>query len=146
MPMTNLFLIARIAGQRIALDAACIDSVVNVDAVTPVPMAPAHVSGLAALRSRVITIVDCRAALGLDAAPRADVKRTVVVTLDGHQYGLVVDQVDDVCVIPGAAAPVRARLGPGWAGAARGMLDHEGESILMLDPAAMVAGPAALAA
>ena len=145
MPMKDLYLIARLAGQRIALDAACIDSVVKVDGVTPVPMAPGHVTGLAALRSRVITIIDCRAALVLDAAPRADVRRSVVVTLDGHQYGLVVDQVDDVCVIPGGTAPVRAPLGPGWAGAARGMLDHEGESILMLDPAAMVAGPAALA-
>ena len=146
MPMTHLYLIARIAGQRIALDAACIDSVVNVDAVTPVPMAPAHVTGLAALRSRVITILDCRAALGLEAAPRADVRRAVVVSLDGHQYGLVVDQVDDVCMIPGGAAPVRARLGQGWAQAARGMLDHEGESILLLDPAALVSGTAALAA
>ena len=86
------------------------------------------------------------AALVLDAAPRADVRRSVVVTLDGHQYGLVVDQVDDVCVIPGGAAPVRARLGRGWADAAHGMLDHAGESILLLDPAALVRGPQARAA
>ena len=144
--MQHLYLVARIAGQRIALEAACIDSVVNVDAVIPVPRAAAHVAGLAALRSRVITMIDCRVALGLEAAPRADVKRTVVVTLDGHRYGLVVDQVEDVCTILGGAAPMRARLGQGWSAATVGMLDHEGATLLLLDPRAIVAGIAAIAA
>lgn len=144
--MKDLYLIATLSGQRIALDAACIDSVVNVAAIMPVPLAPPHITGLAALRSRVITMVDCRIALALDPAPQADVKRTIVVNLDGHQYGLIVDQVEDVCAIAGGIAPVQARLGKGWAQMTKGMLDHEALSILLLDPLAIVTGPLAIAA
>ena len=144
--MKNLYLIASLSGQRIAISAAYIDSVVNVAVITPVPMAPPHVCGLAALRSRVITMVDCRTALSLDSAPQADVKRTVVVNLDGHQYGLVVDHVDDVCQIEGAAVPIRTRLDHGWSRAALGMLDLEGLSILLIDPVAMIAGSVTMAA
>ncbi|MBB5687156.1 chemotaxis protein CheW [Sphingobium boeckii] len=144
--MKNLYLIASLSGQRIAFDVACVDSVVNVAAITPAPLAPPHVCGLAALRSRVITMIDCRTALALDSGPKPDVKRTIVVNLDGHQYGLIVDQVEDVCAIAGGTAPVRARLGKGWARAAIGMLDHEGQSILLLDPAVVVSGSVAVGA
>lgn len=146
--MNDLYLIAQIAGQRIALATETVDSVVHVAHTTTVPLAPPHLLGLAALRSRVITMIDARAALGLE--PDKDAKdatrTTVVVNLDGHQYGLVVDAVEDVCAIPEPPSPVRSRLGAGWARASLGLLDHEGVSLLLIDPAALVAGPAAIAA
>lgn len=145
--MNDLYLIADIAGQRIALAADSIDSVVHVAKTTAVPLAPPHLLGLAALRSRVITMIDSRAALGLEAAgAQTATLTTVVVNLDGHQYGLVVDHVEDVCGIAGSPAPLRARLGAGWARASSGMLDHEGASILLVDAAILVAGQEAMAA
>jgi purine-binding chemotaxis protein CheW len=136
----TLYLIAELDGQRIAIEAAHIDSVVHVARVTPVPLMPPHLLGLAALRSRVITMIDCRAALGLMPVPAARLLVAVVVDVEGHQYGLTVDRVEDVREIEGAPSPVRARLGAGWAAAARGVIDDGEASLLLLDPAALVAG------
>jgi len=142
----TLYLVFELGGQRVAIASEIVDSVVHVVDIVPAPLAPPHIAGLAALRSRVITMVDARAALGLEPVTGAGVRVTVVVTLDGHQYGLIVDRVDDVCAIPGDPAPVRARLGAGWSRAASAMLEHDGASLLLLDPAALIAGARAEAA
>ena len=50
--MNQLLLIVSIAGSRVALPAAAVESVVELEALIPVPRAPAHIAGLSALRSR----------------------------------------------------------------------------------------------
>jgi len=148
--MDMLYLIVSIAGQRVALPADHVESVVEIDMVTPVPLVAPHVAGLAALRSRVLTIVDTRAALELeDAAGAAQAgagDQAVVVTVDGHLYGLLVDEVEDVVARPGGIEPLRVAPGAGWSRVARGMVEIAGDVLLLLDPAAIVAGPCALAA
>lgn len=145
--MNTLFLIARIGGQRLALSADVVQSVVEIESITPVPLTPPHIRGLSALRSRTLTIVDSVVALGLEARPAAaEPIEAIVVTVDGHLYGLLVDRVDDVVTIATPARPIRARMDAGWARAALGMLDHDGDTVVLLDPAVLVAGPAALAA
>jgi purine-binding chemotaxis protein CheW len=138
--MDDLKLIARVAGQSIAIPASTIESVVEIDAITPVPLAPAHVAGLAALRSRVLTVIDTYAALGIEAAPLSQERQAVVVTIDGHLYGLLVDEVEDVVTVEGEAATIHAGVGAGWAAAALGLVDVEGRSMLLLDPARLVSG------
>jgi hypothetical protein len=75
--MDDLKLIARIAGQDVALSAEAIESVVEIDAITPVPLAAAHIAGLAALRSRVLTLIDTYAALELGRSPRDGVMQAI---------------------------------------------------------------------
>lgn len=138
--MDKLYLIASIADQPVAIRAALVESVVDVGAIAPVPLAPAHVAGLAALRSKVLTVISCEAALGLDSGARG-ASRVVVVNVDGHHYGLLVASIEDARVIDMAPQPIRARLAPGWARVALGMLDYDGDSILLIDPERLVAGP-----
>ena len=144
--MDNLYLIVEIGGQRVALPADHVESVVELESVTPVPLVARHVAGLSALRSRVLTIIDSRASLELEAASLTGMFQAVIVTVEGHMYGLLVDQVDDVVAPSGAVQRVRVALGHGWARVALGMVDLAGETLLLLDPAALVAGPPALAA
>lgn len=146
--MNDLFLVAVIAGERVVLAAADVESVVEIDAITPVPRVADHVAGLAALRSRVLTMIDCRTALGLGTSPRQGVLPAVVVTVDGHGYGLLVDQVEDVASVEGEAMSIRAALQPGWAEAAIAMVTVAGDAMLLVDPAVFVAGrgPAAMSA
>lgn len=144
--MESLKLIARIAGQRIALSADAIESVVEIESITPAPLAPSHIAGLAALRSRVLTIIDSYATLELGRAPRDGLLQAIVVTIDNHLYGLLVDEVEDVAEIGGDPAPLHAGLARGWSHAALGLVEHEGRAILLLDAARMVAGPALIAA
>ncbi|TVV71612.1 chemotaxis protein CheW [Sphingomonas solaris] len=141
--MTALHLIVRIAGQQVALPAGPVDSVIRIDTISPVPCVPSHIAGLVALRSRVLTIVDCLDSLGLGRSLRTGVQCAVAVTIDGHRYGLLVDAVLDVVTIAEAPRPVDLALSPGWARAACGLVEHDGAALLLLDPAALVAGPAA---
>jgi purine-binding chemotaxis protein CheW len=135
-------LIVRLAGEKVAFPAAEIESVVEIEALTPVPRAAAHVAGLTALRSRVLTVIDCLASLepGRNGADR---REAVVVVADGHPYALLVDGVEDVVEASGEVRPVRTALGAGWRRISRGSIEAEGNLLLLLDLAALIAGPAA---
>jgi purine-binding chemotaxis protein CheW len=143
--MATLLLIIRLAGERVALPAAEIESVVEIEALTPVPRAAAHVAGLAALRSRVLTVIDCRASLEA-GRHEGDGGDAVVVVADGHPYALLVDGVEDVVEASGETRPVRTALKGGWRRVAKGIVDAGGDLLLLLDPAALIAGPSSGAA
>jgi len=138
--MEKLYLIATIAGQSVAIRASLVESVVDLGAIAPVPLAPPHVSGLAALRSKVLTVICCECSLRL-AETRQTQRRAVVVSIDGHHYGLLVGSIDDARVIDEPPQPIRGRLEAGWARVALGMLEYEGEALLLIDPEQIIAGP-----
>lgn len=138
--MEKLYLIATIAGQPVAIRASLVDSVVDLDAVAPAPLARPHVAGLAALRSKVLTVISCERSLGL-AEGLMPSRRAVVVSIDGHHYGLLVGSIEDACTIDEAPQPIRARLEPGWARVAIGMLEYHDDALLLIDPERIVAGP-----
>lgn len=141
----TLVLIVRLAGQRVAIPAADVASVVELDPTTPVPCAPVHIAGLAALRSRVLTVVDGRRAIGMKAAAH-DSREAVVIDLDSHHYAITVDAVDDVIEAAEQTPAARMPLGDGWARIAAGFVEAEGDMLLLVDVAALVAGPDAAAA
>jgi purine-binding chemotaxis protein CheW len=143
--MTQLLLIVRLAGERVALPAADVEAVVEIEGLTPVPRAAAHVAGLAALRSRVLTVIDCVASLE-PGRSGADGRDAVVVVTDGHPYALLVDAVEDVVEASGDVRPPRTALGGGWSRVAKGTVDAEGDLLLLVDLHALIAGPAAQAA
>lgn len=138
--MDKLYLIATIAGQPIAIRSSLVDSVVDLGAVAPVPLAPPHVAGLAALRSKVLTVISSEWSLGLTTGKAAG-RRAVVVNIDGHYYGLLVSSIDDARIIDQQPEPIRGRLEAGWERVALGMLEHEGEALLLIDPERLIAGP-----
>ncbi|HUG45259.1 MAG TPA: chemotaxis protein CheW [Sphingomicrobium sp.] len=145
--MNELLLIVTIAGQRVALPAAAVESVVELDTLIPVPRAAAHVAGLSALRSRVLTVIDCMRSLDLGTSDRSDgIREAAVVELDGHHYALTVDVVEDVVEAAGDPSPVRAAMGPGWERVSKGMVETEAGPLLLVDVAALIAGPQARAA
>ena len=70
--MNELLLIVSIAGSRVALPAAAVESVVELESLIPVPRAPDHLAGLSALRSRVLTVIDCQRSLELGSTDLND--------------------------------------------------------------------------
>lgn len=142
--MDALFLICSIAGQRVALPADNVESVVEIDCITPIPLVARHVAGLFALRSRVLTIIDSIAALEQGVTEITEAMQAVIVGRDGHPYGLLVEQVEDV--VTSTIAPTRAALSDGWARAAKGVIEYDGKALLLIDPAVLIAGPTAIAA
>ncbi len=136
----NLYLVARVGGTRVAFRSAEVESVVVVRNVTPVPAAPPHIIGLFALRSRVITLVDAGLSVGESGIGTPEGRKTVVAERGGHAYGIIVDQVDDVVFIEEDEFPVRGKLAPGWAGVAASMIDHDNQTLLVVDTNALVQG------
>jgi purine-binding chemotaxis protein CheW len=143
--MAELLLIVRLAGERVAFRAADVDSVVEIDAITPVPGAAPHVSGLAALRSRVLTVIDCALSFDPEARPCAQSREAVMAVVDGHPYALLVDGVEDVVEATGDRQPAGALRG-GWRRVGIGTVEAAGDLLLLVDIEALVAGPLSKAA
>ena len=135
--MSDLFLIAHIAGRGVAIDAAQVDSVVDIGEIVAVPRAEAFVRGLAALRSRVVTVIDTGIALGLAPTPDA-MRRAVITIVDGHHYAILVDSVEDVA--PFARLPLSSGLAlrGGWASVGTGIVERDGEPLLIIDLAVVL--------
>jgi len=138
--MTNDLLIARVNGERIALSAIEVQSVIELGEIVPVPLAPVPVAGLASQRSRTLTVIDVAQALGLLAAG-STARFAVVVEVDGVGYALAVDAVENVIPALGPAQPVKIKLSPGFAHSAVGMVDTAIGTILQVDLTRLVAGP-----
>jgi purine-binding chemotaxis protein CheW len=144
--LSELLLVVTIADERVALPSAAVESVVELDTLIPVPRAAPHVAGLSALRSRVLTVIDCRRSLELGETDCSDgIREAAVVELEGHHYALLVDLVEDVIEALSEPVPVRAAMGAGWERAALGMVETEDGPLLVVDVAALVAGPEARA-
>lgn len=143
--MNELLLIVRLGGDRVAFQAAGVESVVELDTLISVPRAPAHVAGLSALRSRVLTVIDCRQSLELGRTELNDgaIHEAAVVEYDGHHYALTVDAVEDVVEAQSDPSPVRGAMAAGWERVARGMVETEEGPMLLVDVAALITGPAA---
>ena len=145
--MNELLLVVTIAGERVALPAASVESVVELDTLIPVPCAAPHVAGLSALRSRVLTVIDCKRSLELGDSDRSDgIREAAVVDFDGHHYALIVDLVEDVVEALAEPAPIRAAMGAGWERVCKGMVDTETGPLLLVDVASLLAGSEAKAA
>lgn len=140
--MTTLYLIAQIAGRPVAIDSSQVESVVDIGEVTAIPRAADHVRGLAALRSRVVTVIDSQAALGL-AGPGERGGRAVITRVDGHHYAMLVDALDDVAPFDMVPLAGGVTLDRAWRQAGRGMVERNGEPVLAIDLGCLVTGPAA---
>ena len=140
--MNQLLLLVTIAGNRVALLASDVEAVVELDTLIPVPRAAAHIAGLSALRSRVLTVIDCRRSLDLgDTVRNGDPQDAVVVDFDGHHYALEVDLVEDVVDAFGTPVALRAAMAPGWERVALGMIETAAGPLLLVDIGALIAGP-----
>jgi purine-binding chemotaxis protein CheW len=135
--MNELYLIAHIAGRGVAIATTQVDSVVDIGEIVAVPRAESAVRGLTALRSRVVTVIDTGVALGLDPMP-ASATRAVITRVEGHFYAILVDSLEDVADFLPQPLSSGLALDRGWQAAGTGMVDRDGEPVLILDLAALV--------
>ena len=137
--MTAPLLIVRVAGDRIAVPAERVHSVIELGRIIPAPRAPRYIAGLTTLRSRTLTVIDTGLALGLPGAKRPEF--ALVVESEGCGYALIVDEVENVA--EGEAVPCRpeVKLGEGWKRVAQGLVETDAGSLLIVDLDTIIAGP-----
>lgn len=140
--MNDKLLVGELAETRIALPAGEIRSVIEIDALVPVPHAPAHIAGMTAVRSQALTVIDSRASLGLPPRPFHTGGCAAVVERQGHSYALLLDRVDDVCTARSEPVAVAGEQQTRWRGAAVGMVELDGGPAMLLDPGAIALGSA----
>lgn len=139
--MTQLLLMCLIAGRRAAIPTDRVLSVIEIDAVTPIPATPDFIIGLTALRSQALTVIDCRVSLGFPASERVIGNRAAVIEHEGHRYALLVDEAFDVTEALSQPVPVPGGFGDGWRHAAAGMVETAGGPALLVDVEQLILGP-----
>ena len=143
--MNDLLLIVTIAGRDVALRSSEVDSVLEIETISPVPRAPPHIAGLSTLRSRVLTVIDCQRSLGFASGEQpAGTRQAVVVERDRHGYALLVDRVEDVVEAQSGLLPVKASQGRGWQAVSLGMVETACGIFNLIDPLSLIAGPEAV--
>ncbi len=79
-----------------ALDAAGIQEVIRVGALTAVSHAPDEVTGIVNLRGKIVTILDLGMRLGFEKAILSGGSRIFIIDDRNEFIGLLVDRVDEV--------------------------------------------------
>jgi purine-binding chemotaxis protein CheW len=140
--MDKLYLLATLADTRIAVETGEVEAVVRLTDISPVPGMGAHIAGLSALRSRVLTIIDVAALICGRVTPEERRSLAIIANISGHSYGLMVDGVSDICRVPEGDLPLRGQLDPSWAPYARALVEHDGHPWLLVSLAAFIEGGA----
>ena len=120
-----------VAGQRVALDATSVASVVDLTNIVPVPLSPTHMLGLCTLRSLILTVVDLANALKLHSEEYS--KRAVTMEIDGHHYAFIVNSVEQVEASIEPFCPVDHSVGLNWLPVVTGRIATESGTALVLD-------------
>lgn len=139
--MNKLLLMTQIAGRSCALSANDVKSVIELADPTPAPCTPDFIRGIAAVRSKTLTVVDCRLAIGLNANDFPTDHRAAAVEVDGHMYALIVDAIEEVATSMSEPEQVAGGFGPEWSRVATGMAETDNGPAIWLDLEALVEGP-----
>jgi purine-binding chemotaxis protein CheW len=94
------FLTFHLAREDYGIEIRHVTEIIGIQKITEVPDMPDYVRGVINLRGKVIPVMDVRTRFRMP--PRDYDERTciVVVNIDDHSVGLVVDKVNEVADIP----------------------------------------------
>lgn len=125
--------VVALGGYRFGVEVRYAREVVVFDEYTIVPLAPAHLLGVANLRGNIMPIVDVRPLLDMTPAAAGRSVRALVVEREGVQAALLIDEVLGLEPIE-RAAPTGDDSGDLIAGE----LDLEGGAVTILDVRALL--------
>lgn len=142
--MNSLLVMALIAGRRCAFLAPDVQSVIEVGPITPVPRTPDYIVGLTAMRSQALTVLDCRLAMGFQAAEFTLDHRAIVANHNGDAYALRVDSIEDICSAVSEPGDVPGGFGEQWARVGNGLVETPVGPALLLNLEALIEGHAGM--
>jgi purine-binding chemotaxis protein CheW len=123
------------------VDLARIKEILSLPPITLVPRAPPAIVGLCSVRGLLVSVMDLRLRLGLEARPRTRRARILLVTTDpGEVVGLLVDEVRHVVRLSEDELELTPALGGDMSEHVLGVGRPRGEFIVLLDLAAVVEG------
>jgi purine-binding chemotaxis protein CheW len=128
------YVTATVGGQLFGLPISRVQDVFVPERLTRVPLAPPEIAGMLNLRGRIVTAIDLRKRLSLDAEASERPRMAVGIEYLGESYGLLIDAIGEVLQLSTASRednPVNldARL----ARVAAGVHRLEGKLLVVLD-------------
>ena len=90
------FLCFNLDGEEYGVDLKLVCQVVKPPPVTWIPRLPSHLLGVVSIRGSVVTLMDLRQLMGLDATSWPRTARVLIVEIGAEQVGLLVDGVSQV--------------------------------------------------
>ncbi len=134
----NIFLITCIAGKRVAIDASVVESVVKVGEVIAVPKTAKIVAGQYALRSRVLTLIDCQFRVTGTPSANGGQNLAVIISIGLFPYGFLVEKVEDVVTIPNSDVQILPASSGAWSEISSGFIEIDGNAVVIVDPEKIV--------
>jgi purine-binding chemotaxis protein CheW len=126
--------VVSLEGERFALGLESVHEFTDVTQITPIPCCPGHIVGNMNLRGEILTLVDIRGFLNLDASPDRQSKKAVVMRLDQLVAGVVVDEVFDVVYVhPKEISSIPTAIHSADNEYLKGVAKHEDSMMSLLD-------------
>ena len=92
----NQYVIFKLDNEEYGIDIMNVQEIIRPPKVTSLPCAPPHVLGIINLRGVIIPIIDLKQRLGLESSEDTDETRVIVVKVENHPYGIIVNSVQEV--------------------------------------------------
>lgn len=125
----------RVDAQLFGVPVQYVRDVLREQKMTRVPLAPPEIAGSINLRGRIVTAINVRARLKLDAHKGDEKQMFVVVERHNELYSLMVDSVGDVMNIPhNQIEKAPANMASNWREVATGVHRLDGELLVIIDP------------
>ena len=123
----------KVAGQPFGIPVEAVRDILDGQRISRIPLAPKSIAGSLNLRGRIVTVLDVRVLLGLDAVEAQEKAMNVVIAHDGELYSLLVDQVGDVLAIGSEEVEaVPQTVMPSWRSVSSGIVKLKNELVLIL--------------
>lgn len=94
------YLTFHLAEEDYGIEIRYVMEIIGIQKITEVPDMPMFVKGVINLRGKVIPVMDVRLRFSMEGRNYDDRTCIVVVRIDDHEVGLVVDEVSEVADIP----------------------------------------------
>jgi purine-binding chemotaxis protein CheW len=95
----NRCFIVFVGREKFGLPVSGVQTIFQIDAVTPVPLGPREILGLVNLRGKIVTAVSLRRRLQMEEIEGAVTALAIGVEHRGESFALVIDEVGDVIVL-----------------------------------------------
>jgi purine-binding chemotaxis protein CheW len=98
--LQSQYLTVNLAHEEYGIDILAVREIRGWAPVTRIPQAPHYVLGVLNLRGAIVPVIDMRLRFGLAREEYNAATVTVIVTVVGRNFGVVVDAVSDVLDVP----------------------------------------------
>ena len=136
----QVFVTLTVADQLCGVPVLGVRDILGEQTITRIPLAPPEIAGSLNLRGRIVTAIDLRRRLKLPPPPAGTPRMSVVAEQGGELYALLVDQVSEVMNLRSDAFERNPpTLPPAWAAFSTGIYRLDGQLLVVLDVAKLLA-------